>query len=319
MLFHKPVVLVAVVPVVGLLCSGASGQVTIPTVAIGSPGNAADPLTGFGSVPYGYDIGRTEVTNAQYAAFLNAVAASDTNDLYSPNMSGPFGGITRSGSPGSYTYATISGRADNPVNVVTFWSAARFANWLHNGQPAGQQDNTTTESGAYELTAGGISSNSVTRRTGWRWAIAGENEWYKAAYHQPAGQGGDADNYWLYPTSSNAVPTAAHVNFAGSGLGNVAPVGSYSANFYGTFDMGGNVYEWTDTITSVTNRAVRGGSFASSEFQLRSTFRDFIGTPDGVGANLGFRVVAIPGPSAVAVAAVAGMMALRRRRFILDG
>ena len=29
--------------------------------------------------------------------------------------------------------------ANRPVNYVNFWDAARFANWLHNGQPVGPQ------------------------------------------------------------------------------------------------------------------------------------------------------------------------------------
>ena len=39
---------------------------------------------------------------------------------------------------------------------------------------------------------------------GARWFIPSENEWYKAAYHQPAAQGGDGDNYWAYPTGTNS-------------------------------------------------------------------------------------------------------------------
>jgi hypothetical protein len=37
------------------------------------------------------------------------------------------------------------------VNHVSWYDAVRFANWLHNGQPTGAQDNTTTEGGAYTL------------------------------------------------------------------------------------------------------------------------------------------------------------------------
>src|SRR5262245_61764617 len=184
----------AIAAVTGLAVSTASAQITIPTVPIGNPGNAADPATGglYGSVAYTYNIGQTEVTNAQYAAFLNAKAATDTYSLYNTEMAGSFGGIARSGSPGSYTYSTISGRADNPVNFVSFWDSTRFANWLHNGQGNGD-----TEIGAYTLTPGGISANTITRNANWQWAVTSEDEWYKAAYHQPASAGGDVDNYWL--------------------------------------------------------------------------------------------------------------------------
>ncbi|QYK49091.1 MAG: SUMF1/EgtB/PvdO family nonheme iron enzyme [Phycisphaeraceae bacterium] len=251
---------------------------------IGNPGNAPDPFTGnlYGSVAYTYNIGQTEVTNAQYAAFLNAKAASDPFDLYNTNMAGSVGGITRSGSPGSYTYSTVSGRANNPVNFVSFWDACRFANWLHNGQSDGD-----TETGAYTLTPDGIWFNTITRNVGWQWAVTSEDEWYKAAYHQPASAGGDSDNYWLYPTSSNTINTSqANYN---SVIGNTTPVGSYAANFYGTFDMGGNVWEWNEAVIFGNLRSHRGGSYNESDFFQRADNRMDI-NGGGHGFNLGFRV-----------------------------
>jgi sulfatase modifying factor 1 len=303
----------------GIGASLASAQISIPTVSIGNAGNAADTrqmsdgTRGYGSVAYAYNIGSTEVTNAQYAAFLNAKAASDPFGLYngngvSTNMAGSFGGITRSGSAGSYTYATVSGRESNPVNYVSFWDATRFANWLHNGQGSGD-----TETGAYTLTAGGISANTVTRNAGWQWAVTSENEWYKAAYHQPASAGGDRDNYWLYPTKSNAAPTTAQANY--SGVGNTRPVGSYAANFYGTFDMGGNVEEWNESILSGgSTRGTRGGAYdEGSSVGMQAHFRNNDGPTASARYN-GFRVSQIPGPGSAALLAIGGLGALRRRR-----
>ena len=45
--------------------------------------------------------------------------------------------IEQSGSSGSFSYSTIAGREDMPVNYVSFYDALRFANWLHNGQGSG--------------------------------------------------------------------------------------------------------------------------------------------------------------------------------------
>jgi formylglycine-generating enzyme required for sulfatase activity len=320
MFVKQCVAMAALAAVTGLGASISGAQITIPTISVGDPGNAADPLTGnlYGSVAYTYNIGTTEVTNAQYAAFLNAVAATDTHNLYngngtSTNMAGPFGGITRANSSGSYTYATVPGRENNPVNFVSFWDATRFANWLHNGQPTGAQDNSTTEDGAYTLTASGISANTITRNAGWQWAVASENEWYKAAYHQPASAGGDVDNYWLYPTQSNTI-TTAQANYVDSGIGNTTPAGSFAANFYGAFDMGGNLWEWNDTIVGGA-RFLPGGSFNNNDSGLRASyFGHNLSSPGWHDSDMGFRVVQIPGPGSVAMLAIGGLGALRRRR-----
>ena len=37
-----------------------------------------------------------------------------------------------------------------------------------------------------------------------------KSEWYKAAYYQPAAQGGDTDNYWLYPTAEQLLAHHRH-------------------------------------------------------------------------------------------------------------
>ena len=184
-----------------------ASAVAIAWVTVGSPGNAPD-TTGFGAVPYQYSIAETEVTNAQYAEFLNAVAASDPNGLYSQDMGnvGNLGGIARSGSTGSYTYSAIAGREQMPVNFVSFYDALRFANWLHNGQPSGAQHATTTEDGAYTLDAVGIASNSISRNSGARVAIPSENEWYKAAYHNALGLPTD---FFEYPTGPEPQKTCS--------------------------------------------------------------------------------------------------------------
>jgi len=86
--------------------SGRSPAVDYALVTVGDPGNAPD-TTGFGAVAYPYRIGRHLVTIGQYAAFLNAVAATDTHGLYDPAMASDLNtaGISRSGAPGSHRYA----------------------------------------------------------------------------------------------------------------------------------------------------------------------------------------------------------------------
>jgi len=183
----------------------AASAITIPTVLVGNPGNGNDPLTGslYGGVADAYRIGTTEVTNAQYVEFLNAKAASDPLALYNTSMgSDARGGITRSGVRGSLTYAAKTNMGNKPVNYVSWYDSIRFANWMHNGQGTGD-----TETGAYTLLGGTPTPSnglSIARNTGATWFLASENEWYKAAYHQPAAQGGAGANFWLYPTATNS-------------------------------------------------------------------------------------------------------------------
>lgn len=130
----------------------AATPVVIETVIVGNPGNAGDTQSQgiFGAVDYVFAIGKYEVTAGQYTEFLNAVAATDTYALYNVNMWTHAEGckIERSGSPGNYTYSVAPDQANRPVNYVSWGDAVRFINWLHNGQPTGAQDLTTTEDGS---------------------------------------------------------------------------------------------------------------------------------------------------------------------------
>lgn len=85
----------------------ASAVVAIDWATVGDPGNACDVQSQgcFGSVAESYRIGKFEVTNDQYAEFLNAVAVTDTNGLYSIFMGAVpgLGGIAHSGFSGHGT------------------------------------------------------------------------------------------------------------------------------------------------------------------------------------------------------------------------
>jgi formylglycine-generating enzyme required for sulfatase activity len=284
----------------------AHAEVTIDWVTVGDPGNAADD-TGFGAVAYTYQIGKYEVTNAQYAAFLNAVAATDTYSLYNTSMGSGIGGITRSGSSGSYTYSTIAGREDMPVNYVSFYDSLRFANWLHNGQPTGAQDSTTTEDGTYDMKVWPYS-----RKAGPRIFLTSEDEWYKAAYY--AG----SDSYYEYPAGSDtettcAVPGAtantANCDYA---VNNLTDAGSYtgSASPSGTFDQGGNVWEWNEAISG-SNRGARGGGYASTPAGLAASGRGDCHPPlelNFVGFRVARRVPPVPSVSGPGAALLGGLV-----------
>lgn len=158
----------------GMLAHSASALITIETVPVGNAGNAPDPTTGFGAVSYEYGIGKYEVTLNQYTAFLNAVAKTDTYGLYNTRMGTDVNsrGISRSGVSGSYTYSVI-GSGARPVTYVSWYDAARFVNWLGNGQPTGLQAAGTTETGAYTLTG---NLGLIARNAGWVYGLPSENE-----------------------------------------------------------------------------------------------------------------------------------------------
>lgn len=249
---------VLAVMAVGAVSSERPGraEVVVSWTTVGDPGNVADSRHSYapGAVAYEYEIGRYEVTNSQYAQFLNAVAKADLNGLYNVQMdvaNDSLGGIARTGEPGAYGYAAQPGRANKPVLYVSFWDAIRFINWLDNGQPTGEQGPSTTDDGSYTLTPETMANNSVIRNAGAGVVMPSRDEWYKAAYYK--GGGTDA-GYWDYPTNSNDfVPGVPELGGPASGntgnwVGNLTDVGAYfqSKSFYGTFDQAGNVGEWNE-------------------------------------------------------------------------
>ena len=341
----------AVTAALALLSLGGIAQaITIDTVAVGNAGNTGE-LSGegaggygedriCGSVGYNYNIGKYEVTAGQYTSFLNAVAATDTYKLYNTEMQRTDlgSGISRSVVSSNYTYSVATDFINRPVNYVSYWDSIRFVNWLHNGQPTGLQSALTTEDGAYTISGyNGYDGRTIQRRADWKWAVTSEDEWYKAAYYNG---GGTSAGYWDYPTSSNTAPGQDMADASGNNA-NIwtAPyaypidpdkfttvVGEFqnSDSPYGTFDQGGNVWEWNEAMvfqdSGYAYRRVRGGSFRDGYYDyssLQASARNSGSVPVSEYYHYGFRVVqAVPEPSSIIalLGGLTGLIVLRRRR-----
>jgi formylglycine-generating enzyme required for sulfatase activity len=290
----------AVAFAVASIASSVMG-VTIDMKTIGDPNNlgaaasAGAPGGPYGSVGYVYELATFETTNAQYVDFLNAVGASNPNGIYDPRMdSDPTGGIVQSGSPGSYTYSLKpangvgSGNGNTPVNFVSWFSAARFANWLHNGQSG---DPNLIEIGSYSLngqTSGALPSRSPLAT----YVLPTLNEWIKGGFH----------------------------------TGGLAPTDyTNSLSHYGLYEMMGNVAEMTETTGSNPNRwTAMSGSFGTANASLASFNLTLGFAPTYVGggartAQIGFRLAKVepvpePGTIALAGVGIAGLAGLEWKR-----
>lgn len=233
-----------------------------------------------------YEMMVTDVTNAQYARYLNEALAAGTVSLDGNHVTGyypgdPFHGYKHEleiaagnwlhlvvDEPGlrlSYdgqTFAALSGYENHPMVMVTWFGARAYCEFY-----------------------------------GWR--LPTELEWEKAAR---------STNGQAYPwgdeiARNNANYYSSHDLFekiAGS-LGDTTPVGFYngrtytgyqtldSPSPYGLYDMAGNVWQWTADIYEAQHyRYMRGGSKADYAYNLRVWTRNSAG-PDYFSPNVGFR------------------------------
>lgn len=301
--------------------------VPIDYQTIGNPGNTAN-TNGWGAVTNVFKMAATETTNAQYVAFLNSVdaAGNNPNSIYTASMgSSANGGITfNGGAANGAKYSPKAGFESRPVTFVTWFSAARFANWLNNGATG----TSSTETGAYTLN-NATSGPIVARNTGAQVFLPSRDEWYKAGFY-------NGTTYTTWATNSGTTPTATvtnvtlanAANYGGSATPTVGPlaVGSYTntTSAYGLYDMIGNVTEMTDTINSGNTSQYQQfsgnwtiSSASITQWNATASARFALGTNNG--GALGFRVAAVPEPGTIAlagmgIAGLAGLDWMKRRK-----
>lgn len=264
--------------------------------------NSPDSRNGYGDVGYSYKIGKYPITNCEYVEFLNSVAKGGENPD-SPGSSNPIppnvyldimsddneiygGGINRetifeNGSViGSNVFTVKENYGNKPIINISWFSAARYCNWLHNGKLSGVAAVGTTENGSYILNNSGNPGDTPPQKeeTAKYW-IPTANEWYKAAYYK----GGSTNSgYWNYATQSNALPQTVNTTANGNGtLTGVQPVnftnfqcGLPENLLFDTFRLLNNVDSnvpepWKSRIIQAANRWNRFIKFSNTN---RETF-----------------------------------------------
>ena len=220
-----------------------------------------------------FRMSKYEITNTQYAAFLNAKSIG-SNGSYATTG---YGTQTYAYSSGGLTYSgtqwmPATGYENHPVINVTWYGATEYATFIGGTLPTEAQ---------------------------WEYAC-------RAGTTTPFNTGDfltnlQANYYWQYPYNGG---TNTVTNFPAD----TQTVGTYAPNAYGLYDMHGNVWEWcsdwygTYPTTAQTNptgtttgssRVIRGGCWSDYAQNCRSACRYSTG-PYNHGSIIGFRVVLVP-------------------------
>jgi formylglycine-generating enzyme len=181
----------------------------------------------------GFWMDRTEVSNAQFAAFVQAtgyvtVAERALNPVQHPGL--PPDMLV----PGAVVFI-------NPAHLTQggdprqWWQYVAGAQWRH---PFGPQSGAVAEQPVVAITLEDAQAYAHWRGV----ALPTEAEWEWAA------RGGTPDNARAQPTEANTWQGMFPVrNQAQDGYEGLAPVGCYQPNPYGLYDMIGNAWELTAT------------------------------------------------------------------------
>ncbi len=212
-------------------------------------------------------LGKYEVTNAQYAAFLNAYGSDQvkTGEFEGQSMIYTHQwGIQKNDD----RWAPTSGYENQPVVPVTWYGASEYCNWL-----------------------------SV--QTGQKWRLPTEAEWEYAA-------GGGVNNRTRFAGTDVEKDLGAFAWYNNNSGNQTHAVGGKRPNTLGLYDMSGNVWEWcldwyggdysqnSDLQNPKgpkigTNRVLHGGSWYDDESSCRVSDR-LMNYPGSRFDNNGFRI-----------------------------
>lgn len=247
--------------------------------------NAEETVGGEGDVA-AFAIDVTEVTNAQYAAFVAATRYVTVAE--------------RQGTDGQPMGAAVFNRDDGQ------WRIDTAANWRHPegaGSSIAGRDHYPVVAVAYE------DAEAYARWAGRR--LPSEAEWEFAARGEtpaPADVSAEAYDSAGQPVANTWQGMFPFQDAGDDGFRGLAPVGCFRANTRGLYDMVGNVWEWTSTpyeggLTpndvgnrhdSAPPRVLKGGSNLCAR-NFCSRFRSGSRQPGDPGlgmSHIGFRTAA---------------------------
>lgn len=123
--------------------------------------------------------------------------------------------------------------------------------------------------------------------------------------------------------SATGTNNANYLDYVGAGNGGwtdstnfLTVVGAFAetASPYGTFDQGGDVFQWNESVYYGSYRGLRGGSCFDNGGYLQAESDNGNEPPSDVDASIGFRIAQVPEPASMGIVALgmAGMLVRRR-------
>ena len=246
----------------------------------------------------GFWIDQTEVTNDQFAAFVNetgyVTTAEQPVDWEVLSKQLPPGTPKPSDhdlAPGSAVFTPTQDSVDLREVAPSWWTWTHGANWRH---PEGPDSNIENR-GNHPVVH--ISWDDATAYAQWAGKrLPTENEWERAARYGHEGSS--------FAWGNDFKPNGTHManlwqgvfpqtNTAEDGYTLTAPVGSFPPSALKLHDMTGNVWEWTADSNGTIDRVQKGGSFLCHDSYCgayRPSARTMT-TKDSSFSHVGFRCV----------------------------